>query len=270
MKVGEWNLRTVLTSLVLAIAISFFAWCLREGNPLVKEKSPASVLRVSQGEEVPFAVSAADIGTDDSTIAWDFGDGTPPVEERNPTHIYNKSGTYTVTIIAPDSDGRVRENKLVVIVEDDGSKTNPASDMRQDANSMWSRQEIPSVTGFTINENDSSLEIKPGIEVAVQSNMNPTKIERQAIAVPTNMQSKLARAQQILAFQIAKNPILIGTNVYIKDCSNNWQACAFYQAGIILIDPDHKASLEEIISHECNHIIDWRQDGDIDYYDYHN
>lgn len=77
------------------------------------------------------------------------------------------------------------------------------------------------------------------------------------------------KAEAILASYIKKYPILEGVKIYVKDCPNNWEGCAYYTKGIILIDPDHKHSLEEIIAHEVRHIIDWRSDGKIDYNDYH-
>ncbi len=81
--------------------------------------------------------------------------------------------------------------------------------------------------------------------------------------------AKQRKAEQILAGFINANPILAGTVVYVRDCPNNWQGCAYYTKGVILVDPDHTASLRDIIWHECLHIIDWREDGDIDNNDYH-
>ncbi|MDI6799325.1 MAG: hypothetical protein QMD53_01350 [Actinomycetota bacterium] len=78
-----------------------------------------------------------------------------------------------------------------------------------------------------------------------------------------------ALAQTLLNAEIAKNPILVGATIKIQECPNNWQACAWYKRGEIWIDPDHTAPLERIISHEVAHIIDWREDGDIDNNDYH-
>lgn len=80
--------------------------------------------------------------------------------------------------------------------------------------------------------------------------------------------SEQALARRILARYIARYPILRGVQVYIRDCPNNWQGCAYYKQGIILVDPDHTAPLEKIIAHEVQHIIDWRQDSDIDNNDY--
>lgn len=77
------------------------------------------------------------------------------------------------------------------------------------------------------------------------------------------------RAEQILAYYISKYPILKGVKIYVRDCPNNWQGCAYYTKGVILIDPDHTAPLEKIIAHEVKHILDWRTDGVIDNNDYH-
>ncbi len=68
---------------------------------------------------------------------------------------------------------------------------------------------------------------------------------------------------------IAQNPLLAGATVQIRECPHNWQGCVYYKSGEIWIDPDHKASLQKILSHECEHIVDWRSDGDIDNNDYH-
>lgn len=96
-----------------------------------------------------------------------------------------------------------------------------------------------------------------------QTASKPSLTREQKIA----MEQK--RAEQILASYIAKYPILKGVKIYVRDCPNNWQGCAYYTKGIILVDPDHTASLEAIIAHEVKHIIDWREDHKIDYNDYH-
>lgn len=82
-------------------------------------------------------------------------------------------------------------------------------------------------------------------------------------------QSEQAHAEQILDSLIAKNPLLQGATVYIRQCPHNWQACVYYKTAVIWVDPDHKASLEKIMAHESDHIIDWRTDGDIDNNDYY-
>lgn len=121
----------------------------------------------------------------------------------------------------------------------------------------------------------ASVKKQPEIVASKSSRQALTK---KSTAVPSSAKTltreqKIAveqkKAEKILAAYIAKYPILKGVKIYIKDCPNNWQGCAYYTKGIILIDPDHTAPLEKIIAHEIKHILDWRTDRDIDYNDYH-
>lgn len=77
--------------------------------------------------------------------------------------------------------------------------------------------------------------------------------------------SELAQARAILAGLIRKYPILKGTTVKIGDTPGDYQAVAYYQSGRIVVSPDHKASLQKILNHEVWHIIDWRDNGRIDW-----
>ncbi len=71
-------------------------------------------------------------------------------------------------------------------------------------------------------------------------------------------------AQSILNGLIAKHPILAGVTVEFGD-ARGYQAIALYQSGRIIISPTHTASLERILNHEVWHIIDWRDNGRIDW-----
>lgn len=73
-----------------------------------------------------------------------------------------------------------------------------------------------------------------------------------------------ARARAILAGLIAKYPILKGTTVSIGD-ARGYQAIAFYQSGRIVISRTHTATLERILGHEIWHIIDYRDNGKINW-----
>ncbi len=83
-------------------------------------------------------------------------------------------------------------------------------------------------------------------------------------SAPVASGDELAQAQSILASYIAKYPILSGTTVSIGD-ANGYQAIAYYKSGRIVISPTHTASLSRIIGHEIWHIIDWRDNGVIDW-----
>ncbi len=76
---------------------------------------------------------------------------------------------------------------------------------------------------------------------------------------------KLAEAKSILAGLIAKYPILKGTTVSIGTTPNGYQAVAYYKSGRIVVSSTHTASLTKILTHEVWHIIDWRDNGRIDW-----
>ncbi|MBE0476208.1 MAG: hypothetical protein IBX62_03810 [Coriobacteriia bacterium] len=92
-----------------------------------------------------------------------------------------------------------------------------------------------------------------------------TRAASTAAANKPSAGSKLAQARAILAGLIRKYPILKGTTVTIGETPNGYQAVAYYQSGRIVINPNHKASLETILNHEVWHIIDWRDNGRIDW-----
>lgn len=73
-----------------------------------------------------------------------------------------------------------------------------------------------------------------------------------------------SEAQAILAGYIGQYPILAGTTVSFGD-ANGYQAVAYYKSGRIVISPTHTASLSRIIGHEIWHVIDWRDNGVIDW-----
>jgi hypothetical protein len=77
--------------------------------------------------------------------------------------------------------------------------------------------------------------------------------------------SQLAQAQSILASLKAQYPrYLNGVTVSIGNASG-YQAVAYYTSGRIVISATHTASLQRILSHEIWHIIDWRDNGRIDW-----
>jgi len=76
--------------------------------------------------------------------------------------------------------------------------------------------------------------------------------------------SETAQAKAILAGLIAKHPILQGTTVSFGD-ARGYQAIALYKSGRIVISSSHTATLTRILNHEVGHIIDWRDNGVIDW-----
>lgn len=49
---------------------------------------------------------------------WDFGDGSPVSTEARPTHVYEKPGSYTVTIRIVDAAGQLGWDEVDIDVEE--------------------------------------------------------------------------------------------------------------------------------------------------------
>ena len=91
-----------------------------------------------------------------------------------------------------------------------------------------------------------------------------TRSTGSAAATPVSSGDELAEAQSILAGLIGRYPILAGASVSIGDASG-YQSVAYYKSGRIVISATHTASLSRILNHEVWHIIDWRDNGVIDW-----
>ena len=84
---------------------------------IAPQVNAGSDLTVMIGREARFAGSFFDPGTADThTIKWDFGDGSKKWATLTPTHIYTKSGQYTVTLTVTDDDGGKGSAALTVDV----------------------------------------------------------------------------------------------------------------------------------------------------------
>lgn len=92
-----------------------------------------------------------------------------------------------------------------------------------------------------------------------------TRATRTAKAAPKPAGSELAKAKAILASMIARYPILAGTTLSFGKTPGGYQAVTYYKSGRILISPTHTASLDRIVRHEAWHVIDWRDNGRIDW-----
>jgi hypothetical protein len=66
----------------------------------------------------------------------------------------------------------------------------------------------------------------------------------------------------------AEYPLLSGITVTIGSTPRGEEAVAYYTRDEILIDSGHKVDVETILAHEIWHIIDWRDNGRIDWGEY--
>jgi hypothetical protein len=81
----------------------------------------------------------------------------------------------------------------------------------------------------------------------------------------TSSSSELTQARAILRSFIAAHPICAGATISIGKTPGGYQAVCYYKSGRILVSPSHTAPLRTIINHEAWHIIDWRDNGHIDW-----
>ena len=74
------------------------------------------------------------------------------------------------------------------------------------------------------------------------------------------------QAQAIVNGLVARNANLQKSPVAVTfGDARGYQAITYYTTGQIIVSASHTASLEVILAHECGHIIDWRDNGTIDW-----
>jgi len=75
----------------------------------------------------------------------------------------------------------------------------------------------------------------------------------------------LKKAEALLATLQAKYRHLDGLSVSIAPTPAGEQAVAYYTDGEIIISPDRSATIQRILAHEVWHVIDWRDNGRLDW-----
>jgi hypothetical protein len=72
-------------------------------------------------------------------------------------------------------------------------------------------------------------------------------------------------ANEVFDELAAKYELLDGVKVVMGETPKGEEAVAYYTAGEIVIDRDHTVSIEKILAHEIWHVIDWRDNGRLDW-----
>lgn len=81
----------------------------------------------------------------------------------------------------------------------------------------------------------------------------------------STVETDAAHAKALLADLRAEHPLLDGVTVRMGETPSDEQAVAYFREGEIVVSPDHTASIDKIIAHEIWHVIDWRDNGRIDW-----
>jgi len=86
------------------------------GNGTYTLKSPVPPVLPIANFTASLTVQFTDTSTNDPTQwEWNFGDGTNSTEQ-NPVHVYNREGTYTVTMVATNGAGSSYVRSMVITV----------------------------------------------------------------------------------------------------------------------------------------------------------
>lgn len=79
--------------------------------------------------------------------------------------------------------------------------------------------------------------------------------------------SDTRRANQLLDDLKRKYRYLDDVTVTVGSTPSGEQAIAYYTEGKIIISRTHTVSLEKILNHEVWHVIDWRDNGRLDWHE---
>jgi hypothetical protein len=134
-----------------------------------------------------------------------------------------------------------------------------------DTKTIATADSTPLVVNATVKQATPIAQPEPAaplLATARSTNRTATVASKPTATKPAT--DELTEAKRILAGLIAKHPILAGTTVSFGD-ARGYQAIALYTSGRIIISPTHTASLSRILNHEVWHIIDWRDNGSIDW-----
>ena len=114
----------------------------------------------------------------------------------------------------------------------------------------------------------ASLGARPAV-VAAPASAAPSAQEAVAVASdepdPAPGPDITERAMQLLAEHAGVYRHLEGVTIHEGPTPKSEQAVSYYTDGEIVVSPDHTATLEDIVAHEIWHVIDWRDNGRMDW-----
>ncbi len=130
------------------------------------------------------------------------------------------------------------------------------------ADKLAASTDQPLATAVTAHARTATVIQPVVVQTSTRKTSTATSGSAPAAAAPAG--DETAEAQSILAGLIGKYPILAGSTVSFGDAKGS-QAIAYYKSGRIVISTTHTASLSRILNHEVWHIIDYRDNGVIDW-----
>lgn len=111
-----------------------------------------------------------------------------------------------------------------------------------------------------------------GIAVApsVRAQAVPRRAERpivsaEKVAKYSDASLETARANVSLARLASRYRYLDSVTVTVGSTPDGRQAVSYYTRGVIVIDRNHEYSIDVILEHEIWHVVDWRDNGRLDW-----
>lgn len=110
------KLRIINVSIGLAICLLFLTGCCMFFNKPPRADFNWSPSNPKTGDTVTFVNNSHDPDGSIRASRWNFGDGASSAQ-RNPTHVYNQSGTYTVSLTVEDKCGDTDSRSSTITVQ---------------------------------------------------------------------------------------------------------------------------------------------------------
>ena len=107
--------KLLIIGIVVMLAIVGFSGCFEESNKNPTASISADLIIGAAPLIVGFIGSGSDADGTIESYSWDFGDDSTSTEQEI-SHIFQTSGTYTVTLTVTDDDGAVGTATIVITV----------------------------------------------------------------------------------------------------------------------------------------------------------
>ncbi len=110
------NYFKISSSLLFLSVLVVFQNCKDKDEPAVPPVAKFTVAS-DNGFEAPSSITFTNTSTNATTYEWDFGDGSAKVTTENPVHLFQNTGSYTVTLIAKKDTQSNSATTTITIVD---------------------------------------------------------------------------------------------------------------------------------------------------------
>jgi len=102
-------------------------------------------------------------------------------------------------------------------------------------------------------------------EPAPRSEAAPLAAAEAPKPASSDVEDETLKANEVFDGLAAQYQHLDGVKIVMGETPKGEEAVSYYTVGEIVIDRDHTVSIEKILAHEIWHVIDWRDNGRLDW-----